>query len=359
MIATLVLVGLLGANAVPQPRAKPNAAQSNAGRWMTHKVERGDTAEGIASRWGVTVEQLGQWNPWVARSTGMLKPGRILQLRATKRPSLRMRALYFTTKDDSWDSVASTLGTSATTLKAGPNREHADQPLRPGLALVVLRDTAKPGWNPYADRSGPKAPLFVIERGGLSEGRPNGGRLVNGVQLPQTDLFDLWKPEQCYGSTHAVETVVTAIGKFRESTGWTGSLTIGSMSREGGGHFPPHKSHRSGRDVDIRLPRLDGSGTRPRHDEVDWHATWALISSFVATGQTEAIFLSRRLHPLLRRAATDMGATAKELAVIGSVVVHSKGHHAHIHVRVRCGVDETDCRSVGATAGHSVKLSRR
>ncbi|MEM6996155.1 MAG: LysM peptidoglycan-binding domain-containing protein [Myxococcota bacterium] len=352
MLTSLAL-GSLFAVATPQPRPTPAK-----GTWMTHKVERGDTADSIANRWGVTRAELVKWNPWLSRTDGAIRPGKVLQLRAKARPAMRMRAIVFTVKGDTWASVADKVGTSVALLKAGPNRQYADQELRPGLSLIALRDVAKAGWNPYEGRRGEAAPPLMIESGGLSEGRPNGGRLVNGIRLPQTDLYDLWKPEQCYGSTHAVQTVVAAIGSFRERTGWEGRLTIGSMSREGGGHFAPHKSHRSGRDVDIRLPRLDGSGTHPRHDEVDWHATWALISAFIDTEQTEAIFLSRRLHPLLRRAGKDMGATPQELAAIGTVVVHSKGHHAHIHVRVRCGIDETDCKGVGSVH-RSIKVSRR
>lgn len=333
MIAALLLAALVGT---------PNPAPP--GQWMTHKVERGESVASVASRWGVTEADIATWNPWVGRSGGRLAPGRVLQLRATKRPAMQMHAIYFPSADDTWESVAERLGTTVDVLKGGPNRDLADAPLRPGLRLDVVRDAERDGWNPYEGRHGEPAEPIDVDRGGLSVGRPNGGSLVNGVRLPDTDLYSLWKPEQCYGSTHAVEVVLAATGAFREATGWDGTLTIGSMSREGGGHFAPHKSHRSGRDVDIRLPRLDGSGTHPAHDEVDWHATWALITAFVQTGDTEVIFLSRRLHPLLRRAAQDMGATKEELAWIGTMVVHSKGHHAHIHVRIGCGIDETDCR---------------
>lgn len=329
------------------PPAAPKPAQPQ-GAWMTHKVERGETLASVAARWGVTEEDLVKWNPWVGAAGGALRPKKILQLRATRRPALRMRAIFHTGAQDTWASVAERVGMSESLLKS-LNAEHADESLRPGLALIAVRDTERPGWNPYADRRGPEPEAIVIPRGGLSHGRPNGGHLVNGVKLPQTDLYDLWKPEQCYGSTHAVEVVVDAIGIFRRDTAWTGRLTIGSMSREGGGHFPPHKSHRTGRDVDIRLPRLDGSGAHSKHDEVDWHATWALVRAFIDTGKTEVIFLSRRLHPLLRRAAKDMGATPEQLRDIGSVVVHAKGHHSHVHVRIGCGIDETDCTGVVPT----------
>lgn len=353
--ATLLLTAVLGLAGSPTIGPPPTTASP--GRWMTHKVERGETVAAIATRWGVSAEELQQWNPWLARSTGGIRPGKLLQLRANKRPPLRMRAIYFTGADDTWASVAARVGSTVSVIQAGPNRALAEQPLRAGLSLIVLRDADAPGWNPYAARTAAPVQLPDVDLGGLSEGRPNGGRLVNGIQLPQSELYDLWKPELCYGSTHAVRTVMRAIQGFRSSTGWTGQLTIGSMSREGGGPFAPHKSHRSGRDVDIRLPRLDGDGSHPRHDEVDWHATWALIASFIATEHTEVIFLSRRLHPLLQRAAEDMGEGQQAQAAIGRVVVHSKGHHAHIHVRIDCGIDETDCQ--GVVSGANRRFDRR
>lgn len=310
---------------------------------MTHKVERGDTVAKVAKRWGVTEAQVRQWNPWVGNGEGRIKPGRVIQVRAKARPAMRMNAAYFVQDGDTASTLAASFGVSSAAL-----RSQAGGELAPGTRVVVPRPLGTRGWNPYEGREGPPPPQVSLELGGLSMGSPNAGTLVNGIPLPQTELFDIWKPEWAYGSTHAVGVVVQAIGEFRRNTGWSGTLTIGSMSKPEGGHFAPHKSHQSGRDVDIRLPRLDGNGAHPNHAQTDWHAAWALISAFIDTGDVEVIFLSRRLHGLLRAAAKDMGATPAELARIGSVIVHSKGHNAHLHVRIRCGLDETDCQSVRA-----------
>lgn len=312
----LLLLGLLAA-------ATPKA---DAGRWMTHKVERGDTVAKVAKRWDVSEAQVRQWNPWVGGGEGRLKPGRVIQLRAKARPQMVMNAAYFVVEGD---------------------EHNVARGLEPGTRVVVPRPLGTAGWNPYEGREGPLPPEVDLELGGLSMGGPNEGTLVNGIPLPHTELFEVWKPEWAYGSTHAVGVVVEAIGDFRQSTGWSGALTIGSMSKFGGGHFPPHKSHQSGRDVDIRLPRLDGNGEHPNHAQTDWHAAWALISAFIDTGEVEVIFLSRRLHGMLRAAAKDMGASQRELARIGTIISHSKGHNAHLHVRIRCGPDETDCNGVG------------
>ncbi|MCR9162772.1 MAG: penicillin-insensitive murein endopeptidase [bacterium] len=301
------------------------APTAQKGRWMTHKVERGDTVAKVAKRWGVSEAQVRTWNPWVGPGEGRLKPGRVIQLRAKKRPVKVMNAVYFVRDGDA---------------------HNTGKGLEPGTRIVLPRPLGTQGWNPYEGREGASAPSVELELGGLSAGSPNNGTLVNGVALPQTELFDVWKPEWAYGSTHAVGVVVEAIATFRQRTGWDGTLTIGSMSKFGGGHFPPHKSHQSGRDVDIRLPRLDGSGAHPNHAQTDWHAAWALISAFIDTGEVQVIFLSRRLHGMLRAAAKDMGATPRELARIGTIISHSKGHNAHLHIRMKCGVDETDCQGV-------------
>ena len=297
----------------------------DAGRWMTHKVERGDTVAKVAKRWGVSEADVRRWNPWVGPGEGPIKPGRVLQVKGSARPAMVMNAVYFVQEGDTIN------------LERG---------VTPGTRVVIPRPLGTEGWNPYEGREGPDTPSVELDLGGLSIGSPNRGRLVNGIPLPHTELFAVWKPEWAYGSTHAVGVVVRAIADFRRNTGWNGTLTIGSISKYDGGHFAPHKSHQSGRDVDIRLPRLDGNGEHPNHAQTDWHASWALISAFIDTGEVEVIFLSRRLHGLLRAAAQDMGATPKELARIGGIVSHSKGHNAHLHVRIRCGVDETDCWGV-------------
>ena len=319
------------------------AAPKAEGRWMTHKVERGDTVAKVAKRWGVSEAQVRQWNPWVGAGSGRIKPGRVMQVRAKARPVMRMNAVYFLQEGDTVEGLALSLD-----VAKGKLRTQLSESIEPGMRVVVPRPLGSSGWNPYAGREGDPAPAVALELGSLSTGSPNDGTLVNGIPLPQTGLFDIWKPELAYGSTHAVSVVVAAIGEFRRTTGWDGTLTIGSMSKAQGGHFPPHKSHQSGRDLDIRLPRLDRSGAHPNHTQTDWHATWALISAFIDTGAVEVIFLSRRLHPMLRAAAKDMGATQAELGRIGRVISHSKGHNAHLHVRIRCGLDETDCRSVRA-----------
>ena len=86
-------------------------------------------------------------------------------------------------------------------------------------------------------------------------------KLVNGVQIPVD-------PTRC--TRFAIPTTASArrtrstfcsaaSPSFRRAiTGFDREVTIWDMSLEHGGHYGPHRSHRSGRDVDIGLPLRAG-----------------------------------------------------------------------------------------------------
>jgi hypothetical protein len=103
-----------------------------------------------------------------------------------------------------------------------------------------------------------------------------------------------------------------SIAIFRARTGFDREVTIWDMSLEHGGHYGPHRSHRSGRDVDIGLPLRAGFtlGTAKK-GSVDWEATWHLIRAFIESGEVRYVFLSRQRQISLyklRRHARGTGA---------------------------------------------------
>ncbi|MBW2734604.1 MAG: penicillin-insensitive murein endopeptidase [Deltaproteobacteria bacterium] len=119
-------------------------------------------------------------------------------------------------------------------------------------------------------------------------------------------------------------------------------VSICDLSRRWGGKFYPHASHRTGRDVDLGLILK-----RPRRGWVKASAKtlhaermWFLISSLVATGDVEYIFIDRRLQRAMYRFARSQGHSKQELGRVlqyprrhGGIVRHWKGHRDHIHVR--------------------------
>ena len=155
-----------------------------------------------------------------------------------------------------------------------------------------------------------------------------------------------------------------AIANFRYSYEFEGEIVVADMSRKHGGKFDPHKSHQSGRDVDIWLPTLKGvykknnldRDVRPASEEADWFALYGFLKALQETGEVQAVFLAYDLHDRVYQAAKLMGASEEELAemiaypngahVRSTLLQHSPGHTHHIHVRFKCGPNDEDCSNV-------------
>ena len=203
----------------------------------------------------------------------------------------------------------------------------------------------------------PPLPIVHVAATSLSSGSTIHGRLLHGMQLPQNEaLYSIRNPEHTYASSHAIEQLQLAIANFRRDFGFERELVIEDMSQRTGGKFPPHHSHRSGRDVDVELPLKAeiAVGTIPRDPAVvNWDAAWALVKALIATGEVRYIFLSRTRQDKLYAAAKRAGASEAELEEyiqyphngLFALVRHSHGHDKHMHVRFKCASYETSCEN--------------
>jgi murein endopeptidase len=200
----------------------------------------------------------------------------------------------------------------------------------------------------------PNFDLVPVPEGARSVGYPDAGRLQAGVQIPENpELYTIRNPEHAFGSTHAIRVLQESIASFRAETGYDRPILLWDMSTKRGGRFGPHRSHRTGRDIDIGLPlRPDYvRGVTPPSEAVDWEATWHLVRSFIMSDRVRYVFLSRPQQAGLYHAAKACGATREELERIVQyprvekvgIVRHSPGHTGHLHVRFTCGEDEPDC----------------
>jgi hypothetical protein len=193
--------------------------------------------------------------------------------------------------------------------------------------------------------------------GGRSSGTPQAGRLVDGTPLPYAPaLYTRRNPARSFGSSHTIETVQAALGAMRHDKHVHAEVIIGDLSQPKGGWFPPHVSHQSGRDIDIRLivaPGLDRTTLPTTPEQVDWDAMWALVHSFLETGQVTYVFLGWSRQPHLYAAARRAGVHRRVLEQWfqwpdrnnpAAVIRHEDGHLAHIHVRLACSPADADCR---------------
>src|SRR5690606_4123412 len=121
-------------------------------------------------------------------------------------------------------------------------------------------------------------------------------------------------------------------------------LWVGDISRKQGGHLSPHRSHQSGRDVDISYFYKEPARwyRRATPTNLDLPRTWAFVRALVTETDVEMIFIDRTLSSAIRRFAEDLGEDREWLRrVFGTVsgeqplVRHARGHATHMHVRFR------------------------
>jgi hypothetical protein len=318
--------------------------------WIIHVVTPRERLSQIAVRYGVEQKWVREWNDM---SGNALRPRQKLHIRAHRLPPPREKRTHTVGEGETWGSIAAAWRVETPDLRAW---NYGVREPRAGESLTVWFDPGAP-WTVFRALGPPTPNDLGVAEGGISVGRPNRGRIRDAVQVPDLPLYTRRNPDILWGSTHAVRQLVQAFAVFRHESGYEGEVIIGSMSRRSGGRFRPHRSHQSGRDVDIRLPLLPGVAPthEPNQDEVDWQAAWALVRALVDTGEVHAIYLETGLQRRLYEAARQTGATHEELVEkiqwprsqegVVAVVRHEKGHDGHLHVRFTCGVQEDRCKT--------------
>lgn len=319
-------------------------------RWIVHTTRPRDRVRAIAARYGVTSQEVHRWNE--EKIEAGLRPGTKLRVKAKLLPPPEVRVEHRVGLWESWPAIAAQYRVDSRDLRAW-NR--SVKSLQPGVVVQVWFDPGRP-WTVFRRPATQVAPP-TVSRGGVSVGRPHKGRLQHGVAVPTSDLYEVVFPRLAWGSTHAITHLVEAIADFRGRSGYEGTLEIASISREVGRRLPPHVSHQSGRDVDIRLPLLPTvpRTRRPNEAEIDWLATWGLVESLIATGEVRYVFLDLPLQRHLYAAARALGHRHEDLVRIIQwpyeygehvpIVRSSPGHDGHIHVRFKCGPEEPRCRN--------------
>lgn len=336
--------------------ATPLSAQAGSGKdgeWVQHRVLFGERLSEIAERHGVSVAGIIRWNKLDKRRP-RLRAGRSLRIYSRLAPPERQKITHLVKRGESWAKIARHYGVSKRHLRRHWNRKK--RRLRAGDHLIVWVEQ-----EPTAPEAGPAPepsdlPVVPVPTTSFSVGAADRGRLVGGLPLPDNpSLYTVRNKHHSYGSSHTLMQLQLAIARWRQRSNFAGPLVINDMSTKRGGRFRPHRSHRSGRDVDIRLPAAPHvAADRPpvNVEDVDWDATWKLLESLLETDQVRYIFLSRSRQRALRAAALRAGVTEARLAELieyprhgGPVPIrHARGHTKHFHVRFKCAEWEERCR---------------
>jgi len=327
---------------------------------VRHKVVAREKLSQVAARYGVKRDDIVRWNKMRSRRV-RLRSGRVIKVQTKRVPLPQFRVPYTVQEGDDWTSIAIANQIDARHLR----NTNWGRKLKPGTELDLWIDPSRVRRVGCNRREVPALKDLVAQHGltdaqldaAQGRGAPTYGRIKNAIQLPESDLYTRREqPRLLWASGHTIRQIFKAFAQLRYADGFDGRVIIGSISLRHGRRFPPHRSHQSGRDIDIRLPLLSGlpDTAYPNPEEVDWLATWALIKAFIDTGEVSMIFFDGKLQRRVYQAARWHGYTPEELADLihwpsrsgkrTAIVRHSKGHTGHIHVRLKCGPNESRCR---------------
>lgn len=199
---------------------------------------------------------------------------------------------------------------------------------------------------------------------GQSIGLPWRGRLQSAARLGYGEGYVLRRPNRTYGTRTTVAHVERALAELRQKFPRLHTLAIGDLSLPSGGPVSEHRSHQSGRDIDLGLCYHVRPRGYPEHFVVATEATlnaaatWALISALADTADLDGgiamIFLDFNVQGMIYRWALAEGIDHERLERIfqfphgrGSglgLVRHAPNHADHLHARFHCAADETGCR---------------
>jgi hypothetical protein len=232
----------------------------------------------------------------------------------------------------------------------------ADKAGKPGAATRAARTTS-------ALRARDRLELRELATG-QSIGEPWQGRLQHPTQLLPGEGYVIRRPARSFGTATTVELVERAISETLEAFPDEHVLAIGDISAESGGTITQHRSHQSGRDIDVGLFYNEQPAGYPAsfihadEDNLDCAATFKLLENFLATtdedGGVQMIFLDFDVQGILYAWALDHGISEHRLARIfqyphgrgssAGIVRHVPNHDNHMHVRFQCPAEDTACR---------------
>lgn len=216
----------------------------------------------------------------------------------------------------------------------------------------------------------------------VSYGPPSRGALINPVALPDAGdgyrVPPTWAQRGLRYGTSELVSFVVHLGRALEPAGLGRPLAVADLSLAGGGPSAWHRSHQSGRDVDLIFYARDAAGrpvrtdamrrygadgvslpdpSRPREAPVhfDDRANWILVRAVLEDpiADVEYIFIADDLKQRVLDAGLAERAPPELIAAAALLLLQpSNGlpHDDHMHVRVYCAPGDLPlgCRDLGS-----------
>jgi penicillin-insensitive murein endopeptidase len=233
------------------------------------------------------------------------------------------------------------------------------------------KPTEQPAAEPAAALESVPEPIDWSAFDSTSLRNPNDGSLRGGVPLPLLAPGLRFNPGRDpgarYGTVEVVRTLVDAAARVHRELGGL-PVTINDLSLELGGPIPHHRSHQSGRDVDVLFYQLgpggepiesvgaffdpSGAGVDFRdladpEDDVpltlDVPRTWLFLRALIENeaAQIQNIYVAEHLRTLLLAHARSTDAPTPTLERFEAVTCQpSYPHDDHFHFRFFCTADD-------------------
>lgn len=260
--------------------------------------------------------------------------------------------------------AALVLPASATAASPGPAKAAAKSPAK-GATRPPAKSSAGTHRRPTASTT-PSSPRRATPS--LSVGSPTDGRLVGGVRIaegPHLRVFPSYAGTDIrYGLDSLVAMIDHAARAVRKQFP-DAVLTMGQLSKAGGGQVDRHASHESGRDADVGFYVKSTTGKPLYADHMvvftadgkapswpgavfDDAKNWALVAAMLGDTRVRIthIFVATHLRARLLAYAAKIGAPPALRRRASEVLAQPRGslpHDDHFHVRIACPSHMSQC----------------
>ncbi len=233
-----------------------------------------------------------------------------------------------------------------------------------GVGLCAAPALAGPPARPTA----PQLPAPAVMPMGRSVGSPTEGHLIGGAHLPNAPYLRIVpayaQDNERYG-LGALIGLIDRAGRRLSREFPNTVLSVGDISRSGGGEIERHASHESGRDADLAFFVTDQRGHsifadhfvafRPDGTAPTWPGAkfddarnWALVAAVLEDpiAHVTHIFVSGPLRYRLLVYAQQHGVPEPLRTRAAFAMVQPRGslpHDDHFHVRIGCPPGMTSC----------------
>ena len=219
--------------------------------------------------------------------------------------------------------------------------------------------------------------LGVVSDGtSISVGKPSQGRIVDGARMPDRGegflTRDIWKSRNNRYGTDELVDLITAVARRTLQKNDGVRLVIADLSMKGGGEARLwHRSHQSGRDVDLLYYVRDAKGKAIENDAmhvfrgdmvavdgsgltVDIPRVWNLVRELLTAPEAPVqwVFMYQPIANAVIEHATKIGEPEVLIERAKRACKQpgdSAPHNDHIHVRVYCSIQDRayGCLDIG------------